>query len=333
MKTIVFVERNPVTGKMRDVSVEMTFKAHTLMKPLNGQVVAVYVGESLPQQHENLFKYGADKLVTALHPELKQFQAMPYKRVLENIVKAENPDIVLFGATHYGRELAPLISSSLNTGLTADCTQLYIDNYKDKGKILFQARPAFGGNILATIITPDHRPMMATVREGVMLLPEDNKAVNNPIRMDNVPFEFKKEWIRSKVLSVIPKAEKVNLGGANIIIAGGAGVGSRDNFNMLRSLAEQLGGEVAASRAAVDFGFIEKDRMVGQTGQVVRPKLYIACGISGSVQHRAGMEESKKILAINTDPDAPIFKIAHMGIVGDVKEILPIMLKCLKEEA
>ncbi len=333
MKTFVFVEKNPVSGKMRDVSLEMTAKAHALMKPLGGEVVAVYVGNELPQGHEALFTYGAHRMLAAQHPDLAAFHAMAYKRILQNMVKSENPDIVLFGATHYGRELAPLLSSSLNTGLTADCTQLYIDNYKDKGKILFQARPAFGGNILATIITPDHRPMMATVREGVMLLPEASHAANNPVRVEKVPFDFQKEWIRNKILKVIPKAEKANLSSAGIVVAGGAGMGTKENFALLRSLAEQLGGEVAASRAAVDFGFIEKDRMVGQTGQVVRPKLYIACGISGSVQHRAGMEESKKILTINTDPDAPIFKIAHMGIVGDVKDILPIMLKCLKEEA
>jgi electron transfer flavoprotein alpha subunit len=333
MKTFVFVEKNPVSGKMRDVSLEMTAKAHALMKPLGGEVVAVYVGSELPKAHESLFTYGANRMITALHPDLAQFQAMPYKKVLQELVKSEDPDIVLFGATHYGRELAPLLSSSLNTGLTADCTQLYIENYKDKGKILFQARPAFGGNILATIITPDHRPMMATVREGVMLLPEISQAPNLPINVEKVPFAFQREWIRNKILKVIPKAEKVNLSSAGIVVAGGAGMGTKENFAMLKALAEQLGGEVAASRAAVDFGFIEKDRMVGQTGQVVRPKLYIACGISGSVQHRAGMEESKKILAINSDPDAPIFKIAHMGIVGDVKDILPIMLKCLKEEA
>jgi electron transfer flavoprotein alpha subunit len=333
MKTFVFVERNPVTGKMRDVSLEMTAKAHALMKPLGGEVVAVFVGDEPPANHEELFVYGANRMLTAKHPSLKIFDAMAYKRVLKEMVEREKPDVVLFGATHYGRELAPLLSSSLNTGLTADCTQLYIDTYKDKGKILFQARPAFGGNILATIITPDCRPMMATVREGVMLLPEKSHAPQNPVRVENVPFEFKKEWIRNTLLGAIPKSEKVNLSSANIIVAGGAGMGSRENFGMLKALAEGLGGELAASRAAVDFGYMEKDRMVGQTGQVVRPNLYIACGISGSVQHRAGMEESKKILAINSDPEAPIFKIAHMGIVGDVKEILPIMLKCLKEEA
>ena len=227
---------------------------------------------------------------------------------------------------------SPLLSSTLNTGLTADCTQLYIDEYKDKGKILFQARPAFGGNILATIITPDHRPMMATVREGVMRLPGADSLVNKPERIENFSLDFSKHSIKTQVLSVIPKLNKVKLSSANVVVAGGAGVGTRENFALLRSLADALGGEVAGSRAAVDFGFIEKDRMVGQTGQVVRPKLYIACGISGSVQHRAGMEESKKILAINSDPDAPIFKIAHMGIVGDLREVIPVMLKCLKEE-
>jgi electron transfer flavoprotein alpha subunit len=332
MKIIVFVERNPVTGNMRDVSLEMTFKAHTLVKPFGGQVLAAYVGHTLPNNYHELFRYGTDKLVTYLHPELRNFQASAYRRVLEGIVKAESPDAFLFGATHYGRELAPLLSSSLSTGLTADCTQLYIDNYKDKGNILFQARPAFGGNILATIITPDHRPMMATVREGVMRLPDADGWVNRPERIESFAFDFRKEWIRNKFLSVIPKEEKVKLSSANVVVAGGAGVGTRENFGLLRSLAEALGGEVAGSRAAVDFGFIEKDRMVGQTGQVVRPKLYIACGISGSVQHRAGMEESKKILAINSDPDAPIFKVAHVGIVGDLREVIPVMLKCLKEE-
>ncbi|HCL00458.1 MAG TPA: electron transfer flavoprotein subunit alpha [Candidatus Marinimicrobia bacterium] len=330
MKSIVFIEKNPVTGKLRNVSIELTYKAYSLSKPLKGEVIGVFAGDALPEDTDRLFQYGLDRLLYFTDERLKHLHSIAYKHILKAMIKSEEPDIVLFGATHTGRDIAPLIASSLKTGLTADCTQLYVEDYKDKGKILFQVRPAFGGNILATIITPDNRPMMASVREGVMLLPE--KHPNHPVKMESFPVDFNESWIKSEFLSVVPKVKKVDFNSAQTIVSGGAGVGSADNFRLIRELANALGGEVGASRAAVDFGFVDKDHQIGQTGSVVRPKLYIACGISGQIQHRAGMEESQKIIAINKDPEAPIFKIAHMGVVGDVNEIIPVMLRYLKEE-
>ncbi len=330
MKSVVFIEKNPVTKRLRNVSLELTYKAHTLSHPLNGDVVGVFCGDDLPEDGERLFQFGMNRLLYYTDRRLGHLHSLAYKHVLEAMIRAEKPEIVLFGATHTGRDVAPLIASSMKTGLTADCTQLYIDEYKDKGRILYQVRPAFGGNILATIVTPDHRPMMATVREGVMLVPEER--LQNPVRMEAFTVDFNDIWLMGEFLEIIPKVKKIDLTSANIVVSGGAGVGSRENFRLIRELAKSLGGEVGASRAAVDFGFIEKDHQVGQTGSVVRPKLYIACGISGQIQHRAGMEESQKILAINKDPEAPIFQIAHMGIVGDLTEVIPVMLRYLKEE-
>lgn len=330
MKTIVFIEKRAGTEHLRTVSLELTAKAYALMKPFKGEVVGVYIGDRLPDNCDELFKYGLDRLIYYTNENLKNLQSLAFKNILLQIFKGENPDIALFGATHTGRDTAPLVSSALKTGLTADCTQLYIDDYKEKGKILYQVRPAFGGNILATIITPDNRPMMATVREGVMLLPET--PVNNRLKIEEFRADFNKEWIMNDFLNIIPKRSKVDFGTARMIVAGGAGVGNKESFKLIHDLAEALGGEVGASRAAVDFGFVEKDRQIGQTGAVVRPKLYIACGISGSIQHRAGMEESNKILVINSDPAAPLFGIAHMGIVGDLKEIIPLMIRYLREE-
>jgi len=330
MKALVFIEKNNQTGKLRPVSLELAWKAHSLVKPFGGEVVGIFAGNELPQDNDELFSYGIDRVLYFKNPGLKDLQSTAMKHVLTGMIKKEEADIVLFGATHTGRDIAPLIASKLRTGLTADCTQLLIDDYKDKGNILFQIRPAFGGNILATIITPDNRPMMATVREGVMLLPEE--AQKKPAKLEEFTMDFNNSWVKNEFLEIVPKVSKVNFDHANIIVAGGAGVGSKENFRLLEQLAFVLGGEVGASRAAVDFGFIEKDHQVGQTGSVVRPKLYIACGISGSIQHRAGMEESKKIIAINKDPNAPIFGVAHMGIVGDLNEIIPIMIKYLREE-
>ncbi len=331
MKTVVFIEKNPVTLKLRDVSLELAAKAYTLMKPFLGEVVGIFVGDSLPEDSDLLFAYGLNRLVYTQRDELKYLHSIAYKNILEAMIKQEKPDIVLFGATHTGRDIAPLISSSLVTGLTADCTQLYIDDYKDKGKILYQVRPAFGGNILATIITPDHSPMMATVREGVMRIPEQK--VDNPVKTEAFASAFTPAWIKNEFLKVVPKERKVNFKSSNIIVAGGAGVGSKENFRLLYQLADALGGEVGASRAAVDYGYCDKDRQIGQTGAVVRPKLYIACGIAGSIQHRAGMAESNKIIAINNDPEAPIFGVAHLGIVEDLRVVIPMMVKYLKEES
>ncbi|MCD6205090.1 MAG: electron transfer flavoprotein subunit alpha/FixB family protein [Candidatus Marinimicrobia bacterium] len=330
MKAVVFIEKNPVNNQLRRVSLELIHKAYTLVHPLGGEVTGIFTGDSLPENSDELFKYGLNRLLYYTDERLIHLHSIAYKHILEAMIRAEEPEIVLFGATHTGRDVAPLIASSLKTGMTADCTQLFIDEFKDKGKILYQVRPAFGGNILATIITPDHRPMMATVREGVMLLPDEK--LDNPVRTEVFPVDFNDLWIKSEFLEIVPKIKKVDFNSANIIVSGGAGVGSKENFRLIRELARALGGEVGASRAAVDFGYIEKDHQIGQTGSVVRPRLYIACGISGQIQHRAGMEEARKIIAINKDPEAPIFNIAHMGVVGDLNEIIPIMLRYLSEE-
>jgi electron transfer flavoprotein alpha subunit len=330
MKSVVFIEKNPLTDRLRNVSLELTYKAYILSNPLKGEVVGIFAGDSLPEDAAELFRLGLNRLVYFTDSRLKYLHSIAYQHILEEMIRAEAPDIVLFGATHTGRDIAPRIASSLKTGLTADCTQLYVDDYQKRGKILFQMRPAFGGNILATIVTPDHRPMMASVREGVMPLPVER--LNFPVKTELFTINFVDAWLKSEFLEIIPKVRKVDFATASIIVSGGAGVGSKEKFHLIRELARALGGEVGASRAAVDFGFIEKDHQVGQTGSVVRPKLYIACGISGQIQHRAGMEESQKIIAINKDPEAPIFKIAHLGIVGDLNEIIPIMLRYLKEE-
>ncbi len=331
MKTAVFVEKNPITNRLRDVSMELAWKAHSLMSAHKGEVVGLFVGDRLPEDTEQLFRYGMNRLVQFTDPNLSHLHSIAFKHILKAMITSEEPDFVLFGATHTGRDVAPLVASAMRTGLTADCTQLYVDDFKDSGKILYQVRPAFGGNILATIVTPEHRPIMATVREGVMRLPEQGLDRHPDITAFEV--DFHRDWIRSEFLSTVAKVSTVNFQAANTVVAGGAGVGSRENFRLIFDLAHALGAEVGASRAAVDFGFVEKERQIGQTGSVVRPKLYIACGISGSVQHRAGMEDSAKILAINTDPNAPIFHIAHMGVVGDLKEVIPMMIKYLKEEA
>ncbi|MBP7462411.1 MAG: electron transfer flavoprotein subunit alpha/FixB family protein [Candidatus Delongbacteria bacterium] len=330
MKTMIYIEKNPVTHQARNVSLELTAKAYDLMKPFDGEVVGFYIGDELPQHYQRFFKIGMTRLIHYCHPSLKHLHSRAYQQIAEAMIKQENPDIVLFGATHNGRDIAPLVASSLRTGLTADCTQLYIDDYQAYGKILYQVRPAFGGNILATIVNPEHRPMMATIREGVMMIPESHP--DRPASIQAFSLPFRSDWIMNQVVEVIAKAVSVDFNKADIIVSGGAGVGCIENFRLIFQLAEALGAEVGASRAAVDFGFVEKDRQIGQTGSVVRPKLYIACGISGSIQHRAGMEESKKIIAINTDPGAPIFQVAHMGIVGDLKEVIPVMIRYLKEE-
>ena len=247
----------------------------------------------------------------------------------------DRPYIFLIGATKTGRDLAPRVASALKAGLTADCTDLkmgpYTDNKTSKTyeKLLYQIRPAFGGNIIATIINPENHPQMATVREGVMKMKTPDK--NHKFNHVSVPVNFKDVELLLKVIDKVIKEKKVNLIGANIIVAGGMGVGSKENFQKLEELAKVLGAEVGASRAAVDQGWIGKEHQVGQTGVTVRPKLYIACGISGSIQHKAGMDQTLKIIAINNDPEAPIFKFAHIKIVGELGTVLPMMIEAYKK--
>jgi electron transfer flavoprotein alpha subunit len=331
---LVFAEQEG--GKLGDVGVELLSKGRELADKLGRALGAILPGNNVTELAEELIAYGADRAYVVEHKGLEVYTTLPYAKAVCDVIRHVQPDIVLFGASLIGRDLAPRVAATLRTGLTADCTDLQIGDYFDKKNnkeyknLLMQIRPAFGGNIIATILTPDHRPQMATVREGVMRMPEKNPSRAGQVIPVRVEFEPSDLVVR--VLERHQAAKKVNLKGAKVIVSGGAGVGSKENFKLIQELAHVLGGQVGGSRAAVDQGFVEKDRQVGQTGTTVRPKLYIACGISGQVQHRAGMQESSKIVAINTDPDAPIFGIAHYGIVGDLNQVIPMMIEAYRNK-
>ncbi|MFQ6101901.1 MAG: electron transfer flavoprotein subunit alpha/FixB family protein [Anaerolineae bacterium] len=329
----VFIEQED--GCIAAVSLELLSKARELAEKLDGRVCALLFGHEIADLAEQLIHYGADRVLLADHPELALYRTLPYARVATDLVQERQPYIFLLGATPIGRDLAPRIASGVRAGLTADCTALQIGdfNYKDKtyGDLLYQIRPAFGGNIIATIVNPETHPQMATVREGVMKLGESDGTRQGEI--ENIEPQFDERDLVLEVLERQAREPTCNLKSADIIVAGGAGVGSRENFQLIRELAQALGGEVGASRAAVDAGFISQEHQVGQTGVTVRPRLYVACGISGAVQHRAGMDQSSKIVAINTDPNAPIFQIAHYKIVGDLNEVIPQMIRAYREKA
>ncbi len=331
----VWVFAEVSNGRAAEVSLELVSKARQLAADLDGKVGAFILGETVEPLAETLIAHGCDEVYVTEHPGLSHYSALPYAHVIADLIREGRPEIVLFGATTIGRDLAPRVASQLWAGLTADCTDLQIgshtDNVRNKTyeKILMQIRPAFGGNIIATIVTPETRPQMATVREGVMKM--GSAEAGRTGKLVRFQPEMPDGLFAVDLLEHRAAESRVNLKGANIIVSGGAGVGSKENFELIRSLARLLGAEVAASRAAVDAGLIDKAHQVGQTGTTVRPKLYIACGISGAVQHRAGMQESGKILAINSDPEAPIFNIAHYGIVGDLKEVIPMMMEAYKK--
>jgi electron transfer flavoprotein alpha subunit len=282
-----------------------------------------------------LVAQGADNVYVVDDPRLTHYQTSPYARVMCVLLEKHKPQIVMFGATPLGRDLAPRVASEMRAGMTADCTDLEISDVTDSRSktvhknLLLQIRPAFGGNIIATIVNYDQWPQMATVREGVMPMKPADPARHGRVIEEKV--EIDEILLAVKLIERHLEPRKVNLKGARVIVAGGGGVGSRDDFGLIHELAGAIGGAVGASRAAVDSGFIGKEHQIGQTGTTVRPALYIAAGISGAVQHRAGMEESAKIIAINTDPGAPIFSVAHYGIVGDLKKVIPMMVKALKE--
>jgi len=328
----VFIEQRD--GKAADVSFELLSKANKLSESMSGKVKAIVIGENVKGIASETFKYGADEALIFDHPSLNHYRTLPYSRILNNLIKENIPRIVLFGATVIGRDLAPRVASHTKSGLTADCTDLQIEDVtylrNTYPKLLLQIRPAFGGNIIATIITPDVPTQMATVREGVM----EKHLFEKPNKETITIAEFKPDPIDNLVSIVEQHREesKVNLKAAPIIVAGGYGLGTRENFKLVEELAHTIGGEVAGSRAAVDAGFIIHDRQVGQTGVTVRPKLYVAVGISGAIQHRAGMQEASKIIAINTDPEAPIFGISHYGIVGDATEVIPAFIEAYKHK-
>ena len=326
-------------GIVADVSLELLTKGRSLANQLGCQLEAVVAGTGLKDIEKQILQYGVDKLHVFDGEGLYPYTSLPHTSILVNLFKEEQPQICLMGATVIGRDLGPRVSSALTSGLTADCTSLEIGDHEDKkeGKVyknlLYQIRPAFGGNIVATIVNPEHRPQMATVREGVMkkaILAADYKG--EVIHHDVKKYVADTDYVVKVIERHVEKA-KNNLKGSPIIIAGGYGVGSKENFNLLFDLAKVLNAEVGASRAAVDAGFVEHDRQIGQTGVTVRPKLYIACGISGQIQHIAGMQESGIIISINNDPSAPINTIADYVINGTIEEVVPKMIKYYKQNS
>lgn len=328
----VFIEQEG--GKIADVSLELVSKGKELANQLGVKTEAVLLGDKLDKCVDTLYHYGCETVFLAEDKRLEPFTVLPYAKVIIDLILEHKPNILLFGATFKGRELAPRVASAKLAGLTADCTDLQIDDFEDKvnkkkyKNKLMQIRPAFGGNIIATIVNTWDDPQMVTVREGVMKMNEPDTSRKGKL-VKVTPAITKDETIL-KVIERIREEKDVNLKGAQVIVAGGYGVGSKEDFKLIYELAEALGGEVGASRAAVDAGWIDHANQVGQTGVTVRPKLYIAAGISGSIQHRAGMDDSKKIISINTDPDAPIFAVSHYGIVGDLKDVIPKMIKAYK---
>lgn len=326
-------------GRVADVSLELLTKGRALAQRLGVKLEALVVGSNLDGVEDQIFPYGADLIYKVDDARLYPYTSNPHASVLINLFKKIEPQIALMGATCIGRDLGPRVSSALHSGLTADCTALEIGDHKDAKSgmeykdLLYQIRPAFGGNIVATIVNPDHRPQMATVREGVM-----KKEIANPdhrgevVNLDAHKYVSDEDFAVEIIDRQIAKS-KINIKGAPIIVAGGYGVGSKENFQLLFDLADTLGAEVGASRAAVDAGFVEHERQIGQTGVTVRPKLYIACGISGQIQHIAGMQESSIIISINNDPDAPINKIADYVITGDIESVVPKLIKYYKKNS
>jgi len=328
----VFAEQED--GKLSDVPLELLSKARGLASKLGVPVAATLLAGEPGDMPARLIAHGADKVYVVSDAKLAHYQTASYCHVLCDLIGRHKPQICLYGATPIGRDLAPTVASAMKCGLTADCTDLQIGDHRPAGSdethknLLLQIRPAFGGNIIATIVNFDRWPQMATVREGVMpMLDADTERKGEVLACDislsgvELPLEIIESHRREKT---------VNLKASRIIVAGGAGVGSKDNFKLIWDLAHCLGAAVGGSRAAVDLGFIGQDHQVGQTGTTVRPALYVACGISGAVQHAAGMQEAGKILAINTDPDAPIFSLAHYGIVGDLNVVIPKMVKAIR---
>ena len=326
-------------GHVADVSLELLTKGRVLADRLGVKLEAVVLGDKLEGIEKELFPYGVDVVYKVEDKRLYPYTSNPHAAVLINLFKEIEPQIALMGATCIGRDLGPRVSSCLHSGLTADCTALEIGDHTDAktGKeykdLLYQIRPAFGGNIVATIVNPDHRPQMATVREGVMKKEiKDAGYKGEVVNLDASKYVSDTDFVVEIIDRHIEKS-KVNIKNAPIIVAGGYGVGSKENFQLLFDLAETLGAEVGASRAAVDAGFIEHERQIGQTGVTVRPKLYIACGISGQIQHIAGMQDSSIIISINNDPNAPINAIADYVITGDMEEIVPKLIKYYKKNS
>jgi len=326
----VFVEQEE--QEIAPVSVELLSKARELADELGKSVGALLFGHGVEDLAQQVIQHGADVVYLANDPELARYRTLPYARLAIELARRERPYIFLLGASPIGRDLAPRIASAVQAGLTADCTDLRIGDFERQGvvhnRLLHQIRPAFGGNIIATIVNPEMHPQMATVREGVMKMGRPDEMRQG--RVERIEPHFEGRDLDLRVLRREVRLPDVDLKNAAVIVSCGMGVGSKENFELLFELAQVLGAEVGASRAAVDAGFISQDHQVGQTGVTVRPRLYIACGISGAVQHRAGMDQSSKIMAINTDPHAPIFEIAHYKIVGDLRTVIPQMIQAYR---
>jgi electron transfer flavoprotein alpha subunit len=321
----VFIEQK--NGKVQSVSYELLAKAHELSKKLNCEVSGILIGNNMEDQLNELIFRGADNIYLVEAPELANFQDDPYTNILVELIRKHKPEIVLCGATAIGRSLISRVAINIKAGLTADCTGLDIDPDK---KILLQTRPAFGGNIMATIISPNYRPQMATVRHKVFSPMDADRKRKGKIIKET--FDPKLYLSRTKLLDIVEEIEAtVNLAEADFIVSGGRGMGGPENFGIIKELAQVLGAAVGSSRAAVDAGWMPYSHQVGQTGRTVAPKIYIACGISGQIQHLVGMQSSKIIIAINKDPEAPIFKVATYGIVGDLFQIVPALTKKFKE--
>lgn len=319
----VFAEQRE--GKLLNVSIELIGEGRKIADELDTELTAILLGKDVDDLSKQLIKYGADNVLYGESELLQIYTTDGYTKVICDLIKERKPEIMLIGATNIGRDLGPRISARIHTGLTADCTRLEVDK---ENRRLLQTRPAFGGNLMATIICPNHRPQMSTVRPGVM-----EKAKYDESRLGNIEKfvpNLREEDIKAKVLEVVKEAKaQIKLEEANIIVSGGRGLGNPEGFKLIEELAEKLGAVVGASRATVDAGWIDQSHQVGQTGKTVRPTLYIACGISGAIQHLAGMQESEVIVAINKDKNAPIFKIADYGVVGDVYEVLPELIEAL----
>lgn len=321
----VFVEQRE--NKIQNVALELLGKARELADVLGQEVYAMFLGNGIKNQAQELIAYGADKVLLCEDKNLEVYTTEPYTQAINQIINEYKPSIVFIGATTIGRDLGPRVAARVNTGLVADCTKLEIN---EEDHELWSTRPAFGGNLMATIVNPDHRPQMSTVRPGVMRkMPKDDSRKGEIV---DVKINFDQSKIKVKVLETVKKEAKVDITQAKILVSGGRGVANKEGFDKLAALADVLKGEVASSRAMVDAGIIEHDRQVGQTGKTVRPNMYMACGISGAIQHMAGMEDSEFIVAINKDKYAPIMQIADLGIVGDLHKIIPMLTERLKQE-
>lgn len=329
----VFVFAEQRDRKVQKVALELIGKGKELAKDLGTTVTAVLLGKDMQDEAKRLCYAGADNVIYVNDDLLDIYMTEPYVYTMNKIIADKKPEIVLYGATAIGRDMAPRVSARVHTGLTADCTGLTVepDDTEPEKLNLMMTRPAFGGNIMATIACPNHRPQMATVRPGVMQAAKYSE--QNPVNIEEYKIEIPKECRNVEVLDVTKIIQqRMNIEDAKVLVSGGRGMHGPENYPMLEELADLLGGTISASRAAVDAGWVPKDRQVGQTGKTVRPNLYIACGISGAIQHLAGMEESDFIIAINKDETAPIFDVADVGIVGDIFKVVPLLIDELKKE-